>query len=301
MKAFPAQPTYRQIPAKVVSNSVHLRDNFITIDKGTKDGVRRDMGVICGSGVVGIVYLCSSHYSVVIPVLNSKSNISCKIQRHGYFGYLHWTGGATDIAYVDDIPRHAHFRIGDHVVTSGYSSVFPPGILVGKIQHVYNSKDALSYRLQVKLSTDFGNLRDVFVIDDENREEQLELLRTVCPFMPGPSPGAQPHPPLFIRDAFALCLHGIALSAQLPTLGRADLVFLHGTCGRFFFQHTWAGDRFHDILGVHPTQFVEALCATRCARRPATIDENAWCGILLLLYGHLGRSVHAVVLRIGGI
>ncbi len=179
MKAFPAQPTYRQISAKVVSNSVHLRDNFITIDKGTKDGVRRDMGVICGSGVVGIVYLCSSHYSVVIPVLNSKSNISCKIQRHGYFGYLHWTGGATDIAYVDDIPRHAHFRIGDHVVTSGYSSVFPPGILVGKIQHVYNSKDALSYRLQVKLSTDFGNLRDVFVIDDENREEQLELLRTV--------------------------------------------------------------------------------------------------------------------------
>ena len=77
--------------------------------------------------------------------------------------------------------------------------------------------------------------------------------------------------------------------------------YTHGTCGRFFFQHTWAGDRFHDILGVHPTQFVEALCATRCARRPATIDENAWCGILLLLYGHLGRSVHAVVLRIGGI
>ncbi|MCH3981398.1 MAG: rod shape-determining protein MreC [Prevotella sp.] len=168
---------YKLIPAKVVSNTIDKSDNFMTIDKGAADGVRKDMGVACGNGVVGIVYLVASHYSVVIPVLSTKSNISCRIQGRGYFGYLHWQGGPSDIAYVDDVPRHAHFRLYDHVVTSGYSSVFPPGIMVGKILHVYNSADGLSYRLQVKLSTDFGNLRDVCVIDDAKMEERLEVLR----------------------------------------------------------------------------------------------------------------------------
>lgn len=168
---------YRLIPAKVISNSVDKQDNFITIDKGSDDGVHKDMGVACGNGIVGIVYLVSSNYSVVIPVLNSQSNISCVIQKRGYFGYLRWTGGAADEAYVDDVPRHAHFKLHDKVITSGYSSVFPPGVLVGTILHVYNSADGLSYRLKVKLSTDFGNLRDVCVIDDAVMEERLQILR----------------------------------------------------------------------------------------------------------------------------
>ena len=119
----------------------------------------------------------SEHYSIVIPVLNSQSNISCTIQKRGYFGYLRWKGGSSDIAYVEDIPRHAHFRKHDKVVTSGYSSIFPPGIMVGEIQQVYNSKDGLSYRLKVKLSVDFGKLRDVCVINDKAMEERIELLR----------------------------------------------------------------------------------------------------------------------------
>ena len=164
------------IPAKVVSNSVNRLDNFITIDKGYADGVRKDMGVACGFGVVGIVYLVSEHYSVVIPVLNSHSNISCTIRGKGYFGYLHWTGGASDEAYVDDVPRHARFRIGDVVITSGYSSVFPRGVVVGTIKHVYNSDNGLSYRLRVKLSTDFGCLRDVCVISDPSMKERQQLL-----------------------------------------------------------------------------------------------------------------------------
>lgn len=168
---------YRLMPAKVVDNSVDRRDNLLTIDKGEADGVRKDMGVVCGTGVVGIVYLVSRHYSVVIPVLSSQSNISCAIQGRGYFGYLHWPGGAFDRAFVDDIPRHAHFKLYDDVVTSGYSSVFPPGVHVGKILHVYNSRDGLSYRLEVKLSTDFGNLRDVCVIDDATMKERIELMR----------------------------------------------------------------------------------------------------------------------------
>ena len=167
---------YKSMPARVVSNSLDKLNNFITIDKGTADGVGKDMGVACGLGVVGIVYLTAEHYSVVIPVLNSKSNISCSIRGRGYFGYLHWYGDRPDEAYLDDVPRHARFRIGDIVVTSGYSSVFPPGMLVGKIMRVYNSANGMSYRLRVKLSTDFGNLRDVCVINDSEMMEQMKLL-----------------------------------------------------------------------------------------------------------------------------
>lgn len=168
---------FHLIPAKVVSNSVARHDNLITIDKGSADGVRKDMGVACGSGVVGIVYLTSAHYSIVIPVLNTESNISCRIRGRGYFGYLHWMGGDIRKAYVEDVPRHARFRLYDEVETSGYSSVFPPGVLVGKILHVYNSADGVSYRLQVQLSTDFGRLRDVCVIDNAPVQERLDELR----------------------------------------------------------------------------------------------------------------------------
>lgn len=168
---------YRLIPAKVVSSTLNRHDNLITIDKGYEDGVRKDMGVVCGNGVVGIVYLTSDHYSVVIPTLNTASNISCAIHGRGYFGYLRWTGGDTKAAYVDDIPRHAHFRLYENVETSGYSSVFPPGILVGRIQHVYNSADGVSYRLQIVLSTDFGTLRNVCVIDNTSLLERLDVLR----------------------------------------------------------------------------------------------------------------------------
>lgn len=169
---------YKLIPAKVITNSIDKRDNFITLDKGSADGVRKDMGVACGNGVVGVVYMVSEHYSVVIPVLNSKSNISVTIKKRGYYGYLRWTGGSAELAYVDDIPRHAHFRLGDLVETSGYSSIFPPGIIVGQILHVYNSHDGLSYRIQVRLTTDFGNIRDVCIIDNSAMEERINLLRS---------------------------------------------------------------------------------------------------------------------------
>ena len=168
---------YDLIPAKVVSNTVDRHNNLITIDKGSEDGVRTNMGVVCGTGVVGIVYQTSAHYSVVIPILNTTSNISCQIRGRGYFGYLHWTGGDTKVAYVDDVPRHARFKLFEWIETNGYSSVFPPGISIGRIRHVYNSDDGVSYRLQVILSTDFGKLRDVCVIDNAPMQEQLDALR----------------------------------------------------------------------------------------------------------------------------
>ena len=169
---------YKLIPAKVVTNELHEHDNLLTIDKGEADGVEPGMGVACGKGVVGVTYLTSPHYSVVIPVLNmSASRISCAIRGHDYFGVLRWDGKDAGIAYVEDIPRHARFKRGDWVETNGYSSIFPPGVLVGQIKQVYNSRDGLSYRLQVRLSTDFGNLRDVVVINDKTIMERVRLMR----------------------------------------------------------------------------------------------------------------------------
>lgn len=169
---------YQVIPAKVVENSLHKTDNLMTIDKGRADGVEKDMGVACGNGVVGVVYLVSEHYAVVIPVLNvSSSRISCTIRNRGYFGYLHWDGVDPSIAYVEDVPRHAKFKLGEWVVTSGFSSIFPSGVLVGQIEQVYNSTDGLSYKLKVRLSTDFGNLRDVCVISDKSIAERALLMQ----------------------------------------------------------------------------------------------------------------------------
>lgn len=168
---------YRLIPAKVVANSIDKPGNLMTIDKGSADGIHKDMGVISGTGVVGIVYLVAEHYAIVIPVLSTKSNISCMIQNRGYFGYLRWKGGVSDLAYLEEVPRHAHFKLGDYVVTSGYSAVFPPGVRVGRILHVFNSADGLSYRVQLRLSTDFARLRDVCVIDDTAMKERLEIMR----------------------------------------------------------------------------------------------------------------------------
>ena len=169
---------YKLIPAKVVTNELHLANNLITIDKGEKDGVEVGMGVACGKGVVGVVYLTSTYYSIVIPVLNMKSSrISCAIRNRGYFGVLRWDGRDAGIAYVEDIPRHARFNKGDWVETNGFSTIFPAGILVGQIKQVYNSRDGLSYRLQVRLSTDFGNLRDVVVISDKTIAERMRLMQ----------------------------------------------------------------------------------------------------------------------------
>ena len=169
---------YQLIPAKVVDNSLNKMENLMTIDKGRKDGVEVDMGVACGNGIVGVVYLVGDHYSVVIPVLNATSSrISCTIRGRGYFGYLHWYGGDPTVAYVEDVPRHAKFKLGEWVVTSGFSSIFPSGVLVGKIEQAYNSSDGLSYKLKVQLSTDFSCVRDVVVISDKSIAERAAMMQ----------------------------------------------------------------------------------------------------------------------------
>ncbi len=169
---------YHLVPAKVITNELDKEENLITINCGSADGVDVGMGVACGQGIVGVTYLVSDHYTVVIPVLNTSSRISCAIRGHGYFGVLRWDGKDAGVAYLEDIPRHARFKRGDWVETNGYSSIFPPGVLVGKIETVYNSVDGLSYRVKVRLSTDFGRLRDVVVINDKSIEERVRLLQS---------------------------------------------------------------------------------------------------------------------------
>ena len=165
--------------ANVINNSLTHVDNYITIDKGENDGIRSEMGVINGSGVVGIVYHTSANYSLVIPVLNSKSSISCKIKRSDYFGFLKWDGGSSMYATVKDMPRHSLFSLGDTIVTSGHSAVFPGGIPIGTVEDISDSHDGLSYLLKVKLFTDFGRLNDVRVIAQKGQEEQSELEQKV--------------------------------------------------------------------------------------------------------------------------
>ena len=169
---------YEMVTAKVITNELHKANNLMTIDKGTADGIETGMGVISGNGVVGVTYLTSAHYTVVIPVLNtSSSRISCVIRGKDYFGVLKWDGKDPAYAYVEDVPRHARFKRGDWVETNGYSSIFPSGIVVGKIVEVYNSRDGLSYKLKVRLATDFGNVRDVAVITDQSIAERMRLMR----------------------------------------------------------------------------------------------------------------------------
>ena len=170
---------YDMYKARVINNSLTHIDNYITIDKGEKDGIRSEMGVVDGNGVVGIVYMTSDHYSVVIPVLNSKSSISCKIKNSDYFGFLKWDGGASNYATVKDMPRHSLFSLGDTIVTSGHSAVFPSGIPVGTVEDISDSHDGLSYLLKVRLFTDFGKLNDVRVIAKKTQEEQLRLEKRV--------------------------------------------------------------------------------------------------------------------------
>ena len=155
---------YTMIPATVVSNSNERDNNYLVIDKGTNDGIKPEMGVVGGGGVVGIVYLTAPHHSLVIPVTNRKSSISCRVRGQSYFGYLQWDGSSMRRAYVDDIPRYARVKKGEAVETSGYSSVFPPGIFVGRIRSISNSPDGQSYKLDVTLGTNFANLRDVEVV-----------------------------------------------------------------------------------------------------------------------------------------
>ncbi len=167
------QYTYRT--AKVINNSVNKHFNYITLNKGSNNGIVKEMGVISAKGVVGIVKDVSDHYSSVITILNTRLLISGKLKESGFFGALGWDGNDYRYVWLNEIPIHAHVVVGDLVVTSGFSSIFPEGILIGSVEVVERDKGESFYRIKVKLSVDFKDLSYVEVMSNKMKEEQLNL------------------------------------------------------------------------------------------------------------------------------
>jgi rod shape-determining protein MreC len=170
---------YELITAGVVNNSVVYMNNYITINKGALDGIRPDMGVISPHGVAGIVVAVNEHYSVVISLLNSKFKLSCKVKDTNYFGALTWKGDSQSYAYLEELPTHAVFQVGDTVVTSGYSAIFPPDIRVGVVESYDKQHGDHFYSLKVRLATDFHSLGALSAIINHSQAEQREIEREV--------------------------------------------------------------------------------------------------------------------------
>lgn len=166
---------YSFVMADVVSNSVSHLSNYITVNKGRKDGVSPDMGVVSERGVVGIVSTVSDHFSVIIPLLNPKFRLSCKVLGSSYFGALSWNGRDAGYANLDELPRHVEFKKGDTIVTSGYSAVFPSGIIVGNVADFEKQHNDNFYSLKVTLATNFQALNNVRIIKNYRQAEQMSV------------------------------------------------------------------------------------------------------------------------------
>ena len=168
---------YQYIKAGVMNNSVRYPNNYITVNKGAKDGIRADMGVISPRGIVGIITAVSENYAVVMSMLNVKSRTSCMIRHTNFSGSLSWKGGDVKYAFLDQIATHATFQIGDTIETSGYSDVFPPGIMVGTVESYNKQTDDNYFSLKVRLATDFQTLNVLNIIDNRLQKEQKEIER----------------------------------------------------------------------------------------------------------------------------
>ncbi|MBP8850383.1 MAG: rod shape-determining protein MreC [Breznakibacter sp.] len=161
--------------AKVINNSVNKSFNYITIDKGSRQGIKPEMGVISAQGVVGVVKDVSENFSTVISLLNTRFKLSAKLKEEGDFGSLAWAEESYDIASFNEIPKHAKVNLGDQVVTSGYSVIFPEGIPVGTIEELELGEGESFYEIKVLLSVDFKKLTYVEVVENKLKLEQLTL------------------------------------------------------------------------------------------------------------------------------
>ena len=165
---------YFFVPSRVVHNSIYNQYNFLTLDKGKKQGVFRDMGVISDRGLVGIVLESSANFATVIPIINRDFKLSAKIKSSNYAGILQWEGNSPLFAVLTEIPFHAELTLGDTILTSGFSSIFPEGIELGIIESISLDKGNF-YDIKVTLFTDFQRLYHVNVIRNYRQEEQLNL------------------------------------------------------------------------------------------------------------------------------
>lgn len=171
---------YRFIPAGVVSSSVNKPNNFILINQGKRQGLHKEMGVISPDGIAGIVLGTSRNYAVVMSILHQNTRISGKIKNSGQLVNLIWQGTDYQYGQVIDIPAHIVLQKGDSVVTSGNSLIFPEGIPIGTVVEQDQKPGEELKQALLKFSTDFNNLRYVYVINNLKKEEQQQLLDSIA-------------------------------------------------------------------------------------------------------------------------
>ena len=179
--------------AKVISNNLSSFKNNLIINKGTKHGLKNEMGVISSTGIVGIIDRTSKNYSSVMSVLNTESKINAKVKRTSHFGTLEWNGLSNRDLLLNDIPETADIKIGDSIITGGMSLIFPEGINIGVISDIMKQEKFndtimkfninnqvkianIEFRenylnIEVKLHTDMNNLNNVYVIESLNKDE----------------------------------------------------------------------------------------------------------------------------------
>lgn len=166
---------YGFILAHVISNSVTQPNNYITINRGSLDGIEPEMGVIDQNGVVGIVNVVGPHSARIISLLNPDLRLSCKVKGNDSFGSLVWDRRDPYHAVLEEMPRHVQFNRGDTIITSGYSAVFPEGLIVGTIEEQIRDKNDNFFSLRINLSTDFSQLSTVRAIKNNLRDELKSL------------------------------------------------------------------------------------------------------------------------------
>lgn len=163
------------VVSKVIHNSYNVHENFLTLNSGSNEGIKTDMGVINSLGIVGIVDRTSPKYSTVVSILNTKSQINAKIKKSNHFGSLIWNGKNTGFVQLIDVPRLASVRKGDTIVTGGQSVIFPENINIGTIHNIYIDNQTNYYTLNIKLFNDMTNLGHVYIIKSKDRDEVNNL------------------------------------------------------------------------------------------------------------------------------
>ncbi|HEY0030240.1 MAG TPA: rod shape-determining protein MreC [Bacteroidia bacterium] len=166
---------YTYTSAKVVNNSTNRRNNFLTLDKGSKQGIKSKMAVISSNGIVGVVKDVSDNFCTVMSLLHSEFTVNSKLKKDGSFGPLSWDGESYAYATLNDIPTHVKLNKNDTIVTSQYSKMFPENIMVGTVESYYRESTKPFYTVKVLLSTDFKKLTYVYVVQNRLKDEQEEL------------------------------------------------------------------------------------------------------------------------------
>lgn len=160
--------------AKVINNNFTKRNNTLTINKGSKQGLSPDLGVVNSKGVIGVIKNISSNYATVLSILNNNSRLNVRLKNSDYFGTLNWNGKDYNILQVTDIPRQAIVKVGDTIITGGKSAIFPEGILVGTIKN-FEFKNNQYQKINISLFNDMSTIGYVQVIDNLQKNEQKKL------------------------------------------------------------------------------------------------------------------------------